>query len=148
METASGTPSIGRSIVAIALGYIFLVGCLGLTYLLGVALFPSAMPKLNANVAPSAPVLSVVAGLCVFYGFLGSWVTVVVARRAGAGHGLALATVTLILGLLKPILAPHQEPLWSHLILLAACVVGVIVGAYVFGARGRTLPSSQHEVPK
>jgi hypothetical protein len=135
VQTTSGTTSMGRSIMAIALGYVVLVVCLGFTYLLGVALFPGAMPKLNANVSPPAPVLSVVAALCVCYGFLGSWVTVALARQAGIGHGLALSAMTLVLGLLKPILAPHQEPLWSHLILLAACLAGTIAGAYTFGAQ-------------
>jgi hypothetical protein len=121
---------MGRKILAVVVGYIVIVALFGLTYLLALAFFPGAVPKPGSGVAPSSGFLAVAATLSFLYAFLGGWVTTVMANRSGVGPGLILAGTTLFFGLLKPLLAPHQEPLWSHMILLVAGVAGATIGAY------------------
>lgn len=107
----------GRSSLAVAIGYILTIALVGLTYPIAIAFFPGAIPKSATTGAPCLGLLVMAAILRFLYAVLGDWTTTILAGRPGIGPGLALAGVILILGLLKPLLAPHRGPLWSPMIL-------------------------------
>jgi len=108
--------TIGRVIFAVVTGYLFIIALLGITYLLAFNFSPGVIPKPGINAAPSPDILIIAATIFFFYAVMGGWVTTLLAKNSGLGPGLVLAGVTLIWGLLKPVLAPHQELPWSHMI--------------------------------
>jgi hypothetical protein len=124
---------MARSILAVFTGYATTLAVFVAAYLVMLKWFPDDVPQPGST--PALPILSVVAVLCVCCGTLGGWVAAIIAGRRQFQHGIALGIVIVLLGLLKPLLAPEAEPLWSHLTLVIAAAIGSVLGGRISARR-------------
>lgn len=120
---------MGRSIVAVLLGYLTALILLALTYAGFAKWFPENIPRYGSPLVMHAVVIE--AALCVCAGAVGGWITARTATRRPFQHALVMVVVMLVLGLLKPILARTAEPLASHLAFLAGLAAGAVVGGRI-----------------
>lgn len=120
---------MGRSILAVLLGYIAALVLLAFAYLGLAKWFPGDVPRYGSPLVIQA--VAAVTVLCICFGAVGGWITARVAGRLPSRHVLALTIMTVVLGLLKPLLAPGAEPLASHLAFLAGLVAGMLIAASI-----------------
>lgn len=128
-----------RSILAVLAGYVTLV--LGVTSTLAI-LFFVARDAFPTEPGPwTGPrwvlVVEIVSGLAV--AVLGGYVCALVARRRELAHGLALAGVALLLGILSATMEQGGKPLWSSIGVALAGVIGIPIGAAWRAAHVRLL---------
>lgn len=129
---------MGRSILAVLLGYVASLVLLALAYLGLAKWFPDDVPHYGSPLV--IEVVAAVTALCICFGTLGGWITARVAGCRPSLHVIALAIMTVVLGLSKPLLAPRAEPLASHLAFLAGLAAGML-----FAASIAAKPSKQGE---
>jgi hypothetical protein len=121
-----------RRVFAVLAGYVVTLVLFALGYVLLLQLFPNDVPRAGAAEAPSPGVLALATLFSFLAALVGGCVTTLLAGRSQVRQGVALAGVILVLGLLAPVLDPYRQPLWSHLILVFARVVGAVVGSLLW----------------
>ena len=120
---------MGRSILAVLLGYVAALVLLALAYLVLARWFPDDVPRYGVPLV-IRPVAAMTA-LCACFGAVGALITVRFAARRPFQHALALVVTMVILGLVKPLLAPAAEPLASHLTFLTGLACGALLGGKI-----------------
>jgi hypothetical protein len=137
-----------RRVLAVLAGYVVTLVLFALGYVLLVQLFPNDVPRAGAAGAPSPGALTLATLFSFLAALVGGCLTTLLAGRSQVRQGVAVAGVILVLGLLEPVLDPYRQPLWSHLILVFAGVVGAVIGSFLWvrGWRRRAInPGSGHD---
>jgi hypothetical protein len=121
---------MGRSVLAVVVGYAVMAALVvGTSAAMG-ALFPGEFPKPGeAGPMPAARWFALMLGLSALYAVLGGWVAAYVAGRAEMGHGLALAALMLVLAVVSGLAERGLAPLWFLISVPLLGVAGVLAGS-------------------
>ena len=125
-----------RSITAIVVGVVVLIGTALLTDAILLKLFP-AITDANGRVT-SAAVAFLIMSYALAYCVLAGYVTALVARRREVAHALVLGVVLVLLLIYPTIKAWDTTPVWYHVALFV-----LTVPACVAGGRWRALRNSR-----
>lgn len=128
-----------RSFLAILAGYVTLV--LGVTSTLAILFFVArdAFPTEPGPWRGPAWVLVVEIASGFAVAVLGGYVCGLVARRRELAHGLVLAGIALVLGMVSAQMEQGMKPLWSSIGVALAGAIGIPLGAAWRAAHARLL---------
>jgi hypothetical protein len=119
---------MGRSILAVLVGYFVIAAAIIVTGVALTVLFPDASDPEGMRFR-AAPWLLFILGSGFVYAVAGGYVTAVVARRSEIKHALALGALMVVLGVVTLAAEYGRYPLWYQLGLVLIAVPGVVSGA-------------------
>jgi len=121
---------MGRSIGAVALGFLYALAGIGLTQFVLWFCIPGEPQDDDAESVPPARLVLTVA--CTFASSaLGGFMAAHFAGRAQTNHGLALGTILVAVLALTAGLVQADYPPWYRLALPATALPGALLGAYL-----------------
>lgn len=131
---------IGRTVLAVALGYVvMLVAQLGGDTAL-TAMAPSMMPQ--PDVPPDPAYFAFRLGVGFFFIAMGGYVAALMAGRFEMVHALSVGALSIAAGILEALYYPGEQPLWYSIALMFLSIPSALVGGY-FRARQVEGPGAQ-----
>jgi hypothetical protein len=120
---------MGRSILAVIVGYFVTAAGVMATAAVINVLFPLASPEAEFARFHSVPWLMLALSTGIVFAIVGGYVAAVIAKRAETKHALALGILMVVLGILTMAIEFGKYPLWYQLALVVVPLPAVMVGA-------------------